>query len=123
MEGAAADLAAALADQLLYPPQHLLCSAPGERDEQNCFRGNPTLDQSRSAIDKSARLARTGSGNYQQRAVTVDDCGKLLRIQDVSVAEAEPAFVGLSDRRSAFKNNQLVGHDGPSLAQEAVAGS
>ncbi len=116
MEGAAANLTAALTDQLLDPAQHLLGGAAGKREEENCAGRHSALDQSRDTIDKGSRLARTGARDHQQRAVAMDGRGELLRIEHFSVTDAELALVRLRNGQRVFKNDYLLGHGGPSLA-------
>jgi hypothetical protein len=116
MEGAAADLAAALADQMFNPAQHLLRGAARKGEEQNRTRSHTAFDQSRDAINQGAGLARACACHYQQRTVAMNHSGELLRIEHFGVADAELAFVRLRNGRPALKDDYLLGHDGPSLA-------
>jgi hypothetical protein len=116
MEGAATDLAAALSDQLLDSAQHLLGGTAGEGEQQDASRSHAALDQSRDAIYQRTRFARARACNYQQRTVTMSGGGELLRVQHFGVADAEFAFVSLRNGQLAFKDDYVLGHDGPSLA-------
>ena len=99
MERAARDLAAAIADQLLDPPQHLLRRAPREGQQQDRTGRHAALDQPRDPIDQRARLAGAGARDHQQRAFAMGHGGELLRIQHLGVADTESAFVDLRARR------------------------
>src|SRR5208282_2697378 len=99
MEGTARDLTAAVADQLLDPPQHLLRRAPGKGQQEYRAGRDSALDQPGDPIDERARLAGAGAGDHQQRAFAMGYGGELLRIQDLRVADTKGAFVDFRPRR------------------------
>ncbi|OPZ06053.1 MAG: hypothetical protein BWZ08_02360 [candidate division BRC1 bacterium ADurb.BinA292] len=61
---------------------HLLGRLVGERRGEDLPRGHPLpLDQPRDAMRDDARLARTGAGDHQERAVGGRHGGLLLRVE------------------------------------------
>src|SRR5271163_358391 len=122
MKGAARDLAAAVADESLDPPQHLLGGAPRERQQQDCAWRNAALDQPRDAINQRAGLARTGARDYQHRTVAMGYRGKLRWIEQVGVLDAVVALIGGGVRRPS-ELDYAIGHGGMncSMAEARVA--
>ena len=69
------------AHQAHGPFQHFLRGAPGEREQENPVRPNAAGHEMRHAVHERARFAGAGTGDDQERAVTMLGGSQLRSVQ------------------------------------------